>query len=59
MKEYVFLDDNNIVIKIDYMDIFNPPTDFDFRSAVTVGDIRPKVGQKYNGLTNSYEDLTN
>jgi hypothetical protein len=55
MKEYAFLDDNNIVINIGYMDIFNPQTDFEFRGAVLITDVAPIVGQVWNPHTNKFE----
>ena len=56
MKEYTFLDENNIVIKIASMDIQNPLNDFEYSAAISVeNNIRPEVGQLYNGLTNTFE----
>ena len=54
MREYAFLDENNIVIAIGYMDIFNPPTDFEFRGAILITDTTPTIGQKWDGLSNQF-----
>jgi|TARA_R110000772_G_scaffold60491_1_gene136631 hypothetical protein len=56
MKEYVFLDENNIVIKIDFMNIENSRKDFVYSAAVSIeNNVRPEVGQFYNALTNTFE----
>jgi hypothetical protein len=54
MKEYAFLDENDIVIAIGYMDIFNPPTDFEFRAAILITGVTPTIGQKWDGLQNQF-----
>lgn len=56
MREYIFLDKNNIVITIEMMDIHNTSKDFEYFAAISVeNNIRPEVGQFYNGLTNTFE----
>lgn len=54
MKEYAFLDENDIVIAIGYMDIFNPPTDFEFRGAILITDTTPTIGQRWDGELNQF-----
>lgn len=54
MKEYAFLDENDIVIAIGYMDIFNPPTDFEFRGAIQIVDTTPTIGQRWDGVLNEF-----
>ena len=53
MREYAFLDKNDIVIEIKWID----PTD-EFppnSSAISIGDVRPEVGWRFNSETNEFE----
>jgi hypothetical protein len=54
MREYAFLDENNIVISIGYMDIFNPPTDFEFTGAILITNDIPLIGQVWDGELNQF-----
>jgi hypothetical protein len=51
MKEYAFLDENNIVIAIDYMDIFDYEFPIVYRMAIQLTDAigRPTIGQRFDG----------
>ncbi len=55
MREYIFLDENNVVIAIESMDIHDTSKDFEYSAAISVeNNVRPEIGQSYNGLTNTF-----
>lgn len=54
MKEYAFIDENDIVISVGLMDIFNPPTDFEFKGAIQITDATPTIGQRWDGELNQF-----
>jgi hypothetical protein len=54
MKEYAFLDENSIVMAVGYMDIFNPPTEFEFVGAIQITDVTPTIGQRWDGELNQF-----